>query len=320
MRRRTAIALFSAALLPRPVAALQAEAPSRLTAARPLMGTLFSIVCHDRTEPQHFEETAAAAFRAADEINAVASDYIADSELLELSRKPHGEPVPLSPLLFQLLAEARELAELTGGLFDPTLGPLTKLWRDARRRGALPDSEILAAARAACGWQSLVVDSESQTATLGKPGMQLDLGGIAKGQAADAMLAIFEKAGLLRTSITAGGDVRVGSAPPDRGGWRIGIRGPDGEMAGKPLELENAAVSTSGDLHQFVEIAGVRYAHIIDPATGLGLTRRISATVIAPTATLSDALATACCAADPAHARELALKWGAAEAIILSGD
>jgi FAD:protein FMN transferase len=319
MLRRDMLILLAGALAPGSAAA-QPSPARRLGSEQALMGTLFSIVSHLDAGSEHFEETAAAAFRVASEIEEAASDYREDSELLALSRNRHGEAVVLSPLLFRLLAEARKLAEQTGGLFDPTLGPLTKLWREARRRGQLPEAETLAAARAACGWQSLVLDPEKQTAILEKPGMRLDLGGIAKGQAADAMLAIFQKAGLSRSSITAGGDVRVGSAPPDRGGWRIGIRGMDGKLIPEPLELENAAVSTSGDLHQFVEIAGTRYAHIIDPATGLGLTRRVSATVVAPTATLSDALATACCAADPARARELALQWGASEAVILSAD
>lgn len=319
MRRRSAIALISAALLPRLTCAEQ-QGARRLVAERPLMGTLFSIVCFDQVEQKLFEDTAASAFQAADEINAVASDYIATSELLELSRKPPGEAVPVSPLLFRLLAEAVDLAEVTGGLFDPTLGPLTKLWRESRLRKALPAPEVLAAARAASGWQFLALDRINHTATLAEPGMRLDLGGIAKGQAADAMLEIFKKQGLNRTSITAGGDVRTGAAPPGRRGWHIGIRGPDGALGRVPLELENAAVSTSGDLHQFVEIDGTRYAHIIDPATGLGLTRRVSVTIVAPTATLSDALATASCVADPAQARELAKKWGATEARILQAD
>src|SRR5690606_33494003 len=184
------------------------------------------------------------------------------------------------------------------GHFDPTLGPLTRLWRESRRRGRLPDEATLAAARAACGWKHLHV-AEGQV-TLERPNMRLDLGGIAKGQAADAMLAAFEKAGLPRTCITAGGDVRAGAPPPQAASWNIGTE------SDEIIALTRAAVSTSGDRHQFVEIAGVRYSHIIDPATGLGLTHGTRAQVVAPTATLSDALATACCVAPPEHAATLA--------------
>ncbi len=304
MTRRRTLLLLGASLLP-----VRAGAAERHAFERPLMGTRFSIVCHG--EKAAATEAARVAFEAADEINAVASDYIADSEILRLSRAPTGEPVELSPLLFRLLSEAIALAEKTRGLFDPTLGPLTKLWRESRRRGRLPNAATLAEARAACGWENLRL--ADRTATLLVPGMRLDLGGIAKGQAADAMLDVFHKYGLPRTCITAGGDVRAGGPPPDAAAWKIGA----GEDV---IELANAAVSTSGDLHQFIEIAGTRYSHIIDPATGLGLTRGVSARVTAPTATLSDALATACCVAAPDAARQMALHAGASEVALKSGN
>ncbi|RYD19228.1 MAG: FAD:protein FMN transferase, partial [Verrucomicrobiaceae bacterium] len=96
-------------------------------------------------------------------------------------------------------------------------------------------------------------------------------------------------------------------------GWNVGVR-PGKEQSGKLL-LKNAAVSTSGDLHQSIEIGGVRYSHIIDPVTGLGLTRHIAATIIAKDATTSDALATACCVAPPDKARQTGISAGATEVI-----
>jgi thiamine biosynthesis lipoprotein len=138
-----------------------------------------------------------------------------------------------------------------------------------------------------------------------KAGMRLDLGGIAKGQAADAMLAVFFCYDLPSTSITAGGDVRLGNPPPGAKGWQVGVRTFDKNKETATLTLANCAVSTSGDLQQSIEINGVHYAHIIDPATGLGLTKPVAATVIAPTATQSDALATACCVLTPDAAKKL---------------
>jgi len=314
MKRRGMLALMTAALVPRPLFA----AP-RQRLERPLMGTLFSITCQ-HADAGFAAAAAAEAFQAAEAINAVASDYIADSELLALSKHPPGTAVPLSPLLFRLLAEARVLAETTGGLFDPTLGPLTKLWREARRRGRLPVPETLAAARKASGWQQLVLDPAKRTATFLEPGMRLDLGGIAKGQAADAMLAILRERGVARALITAGGDVLAGDPPEGGGGWKVAVRALDHGGESRVIELANAAVSTSGDLHQSIEIDGTRYSHVIDPATGLGLTRRAAATVEAATATLADALATAACVADPLHARDQVLQWGAREAVIATSD
>ena len=259
---------------------------------RPLMGTLFKITTYteDKTLAQQATKEA---FAVADKINSVASDYIADSELLSFSKLPYEKPQPVSETLFPLLLQAQYFAEETAGNFDPTLGPLTKLWRESRRRKSLPDKSALAAALASSGYEKLLLDKGNRTLTFTVPGMRLDLGGIAKGQAADAMLTVFKNHGLTRTSITCGGDVRVGDPPPDKDHWTIAV-----ESSGKPkppLKLINAAVSTSGDLHQFIEIGGKRYSHIIDPRTGLGLTEPRTATIIAPTAAESDARATAGC-------------------------
>ena len=259
---------------------------------RPLMGTLFQINTYAEDNALA-DKASAEAFDAASAINTVASDYIADSELLSFSKLPIGTPHPVSEILFPLLLQAQFYAQKTNGNFDPTLGSLTKLWRESRRRNSLPDAETLSKALASSGFKKLLLNEEKRTLTFTVPGMRLDLGGIAKGQAADAMLAVFTKYGLTRTSITCGGDVRVGDPPPGKDHWTIGVK-TTGD-AKPPLELVNAAVSTSGDLHQFIEIAGKRYSHIIDPKTGLGLTEEQTATVIAPTATESDAMATAKC-------------------------
>lgn len=261
---------------------------------RPLMGTRFSVVCYaaDRAVAA---EAAAAAFSVAEEINRVASDYLPDSELSRLAFKPTGTPVRLSPRLYEMLAHSRRLAEASGGAFDPTLGPLTKLWRETRDQGRLPDPEALRSARAAIGWRHFTLDPESRSITLLRENMAFDLGGMAKGYAADLMLESLAAAGISRAMIAAGGDIRLGDPPPGRDGWRVAVQTFDPSRPDEILVLSQAAVSTSGDLHQSVEIDGVEYSHILDPGTGLGLTRRIAASVIADEAKLSDPLATAAC-------------------------
>jgi len=308
MTRRESLVLLGALL--GSVARGHAATGTPVTTERGLMGTRFAVTCHHADE-EFVRKAIAAAFEEADQINAVASDYIADSELLSLSKQPVGQPIRVSPLLFSLIREAREYAEKTDGLFDPTLGPLTKLWRESRRRKVLPDADTLAKARAACGWKHLLLDPEASTVTLAVPGMRLDLGGIAKGQAADAMLATLQRLGIPCSSVTAGGDVRLGDPPPGKEGWKIGVRTLDKSTNSEVLLLSNCAVSTSGDLQQFVEIGGIRYAHIIDPATGLGVTHHVAATVISPNSTMSDALATACCIADAGKAKGIAEALGA---------
>jgi len=284
---------------------------SRFTFERGLMGTRFAVICHGSDEALA-KAAADSAFQRAEEINAVASDYIAGSELLRLSEKT-GQPVKLSPLLFDLLAKSMDFAKRTEGRFDPTLGPLTSLWRETRRAGKLPSPETLDAAKAACGWKLLELDPSAQTVILKNPGMRLDLGGIAKGYAADAMFEVMKSKGFSTSCIAAGGDLRLGDPPPGKPGWAVGLRTLEkGRISGK-IELSNCAVSTSGDLEQAVEIDGVRYAHIIDPKTGLGLTKHLAVTIIAPNATTSDALATATCVAGADQAEALARSCGATD-------
>lgn len=285
---------------------------SRQQFSRELMGTTFSITCYT-DDPTLAKRAAAKAFDAASEINAVASDYLADSELSKLSSAPVGEPIELSGTLFELLNIARRTAEMTDGLYDPTLGPLTHLWRESRRTRRLPDPETLAAAREATGWEHYTLDPEARTLTLDKLGMRFDLGGLAKGYAADRMLAILLEHGINRSSVVAGGDIAAAGPPPARESWRVGLKTFDKQKPDEAIPLVHAAVSTSGDLYQFVEIDGVRYSHILDPATGLGLTDPIAVSVMAPNATLTDPLATAACVAGAAKAKELLKSWGATD-------
>lgn len=297
IRRSSGMAacLLAAAMTP-PCVPLRAADEFRFE--RPLMGTRFAIVCHTANRAAA-EKAAADAFAIAENINAVASDYLPGSELSRLATHATGAPVPIAPRLYGLLENARRLAAMTGGAFDPTLGPLTRLWRASRDHRRLPDPETLAAARAAVGWHHFTLDPESSSITLHRKNMAFDLGGIAKGHTADLMLASLAAAGISRAMIAAGGDIRLGDPPPGRDGWRVALQAFDRTRLEDVLILANAAVSTSGDLHQSVEIDGVTYSHVLDPATGLGLTRRIAASVIADEAKLSDPLATAACVLGP---------------------
>ncbi|MBI3880710.1 MAG: FAD:protein FMN transferase, partial [Verrucomicrobia bacterium] len=175
----------------------------------------------------------------------------------------------------------------------------------------------------AVGWQKVKLDAHAQTVTLAAPNMKLDLGGIAKGYGADAALTVLKQRGLPRALVAASGDLAVGDPPPGKPGWIIGIAAldeGDGALT-KLLSLRNCGVSTSGDTEQFVIIGGVRYSHIVDPRTGIGLTNRIQATVIARDATTSDAMAKGVCVFGPERGRALidALP-GAATLVLTAGD
>lgn len=236
------------------------------------------------------------------------SDYRADSELRGLERRP-GEWVPVSAELFAVLARAVEIAQASAGAFDPTVGPLVALWRGARRSGRLPETDVLEAARRLVSWRKLELDSARQAVRLAMAGMGLDLGGIAKGYILDEALATLAAQGIGSALIAAGGDIAVGDAPPGAAGWRIETPYADSVVAARARVLAHAAIATSGASQQFVEIAGVRYSHVVDPGTGLGLTNAYTATVIARDGATADALATALTVLGPERGADLVARY-----------
>src|SRR6478736_5046385 len=260
---------------------------------QPHMGTLFTITLYATNEVSA-QASADAAFAKVAALNQMMTDYDPESELMRLCRQPVGQPVSVSAELFEILAESRRVAELSEGAFDPTVGPVVRLWRRARRTETLPSPEQLAHAQESVGWRKFSLDVQNQTVTLLTTNMQLDLGGIAKGYAADAALKVLRERGIRCALMAASGDIAVGDAPPGQDGWRVSIGTPfQREGKERTLTLQNAAVSTSGDSEQFVVIAGKHYSHIVDPRTGMGLTNRCQVSIIAPHATQTDALATA---------------------------
>jgi len=196
-----------------------------------------------------------------------------------------------------VMAAAQKLSAQSDGAFDITVGPVVQLWRRARRRHELPDPDRLRAALDLVGYENVRLDPVARTAQLVEPGMLLDLGGIAKGDAADQALMALNQHQVANALVAAAGDIAVGDPPPRSGGWRIGIESfesPDRPPAGV-IRLHNAGVSTSGDSEQHVEIGGVRYSHIVDPKTGMALTGRRSVTVTASHDITADCYATAIC-------------------------
>lgn len=258
------------------------------------MGTLFRIVMFAPDE-KTADKGAEAAFRRIIALEDIMTDYDPKSELMQLCRKPAGVPHPISAELYRILDHSQKLAKETDGAFDVTVGPMVQLWRKARKNHVLPAPEEVARASQAVGYKKLKLDARAQTATLMATNMQLDLGGIAKGLAADEALKTLRALGINRAMVAASGDIALGDPPPGKEGWAIGIASIDHPTQGLTEEvlLHNAGISTSGDTEQYVEIMGKRYSHIVNPKTGIGLTERIGATIIASNATDSDGNATA---------------------------
>ena len=262
---------------------------------------------------------AEAAFSRIGQLNAVFSDYDPQSELRRLcATSGRGDTVPVSEDLWRVLAHAQDLSGRSDGAFDVTVGPVVRLWRRARRRRQLPSPERLRPARELVGYRFVRLDPPNQAVELLKPGMRLDLGGIAKGYAVDEALKVLRESGIDRALVDAGGDIALGDPPPDRPGWRIGIARLEADGApGRVLLFSRVAVATSGDTWQYVEIGGRRYSHIVDPRTGLGLTDHSSVTVVAPDGMTADGLASAVSVLGPEKGLKLIENTPDAAALII---
>jgi thiamine biosynthesis lipoprotein len=270
-----------------------------------LMGVQVRLVLYTTNE-EASKTAARAAFARVAELEDIMSDYRPDSELMRLSRTSgSGWSIAVSKELYEVLAYAHDVSQASGGAFDVTVGPLVQFWRQARETKRLPDAVGLATSQARVGWQKIVFDPPRQSVLLTARDMRLDLGGIAKGYAGDEAIRVLREHGVASALFEAGGDVVVSDAPPDSAGWRIETQD------ARVLTLANEAVSTSGDTEQFVEIGGVRYSHVVDPRTGIGLTDQWAATVVAPRGVTTDALSTACTVLGPTKSQALVKRFGA---------
>lgn len=275
-------------------ALISSQCETRFEFSQPQMGVPFRIVLYAPDE-RAARDASEAAFARIEEMNGILSDYEFDSELSRLSRSSgSGTAVRISEELWPILIRSQELARRSDGAFDITVGPSVSLWRRARRKRELPAIDLLRKTRDRAGFLNLRLDAQKRSATLLLEGMRLDLGGIAKGYAVDQAMLILKKRGLTHALVAADGDIRVGDPPLGKTGWQIGLAALDVDAApgSEIVLLSNAAISTSGDLSQRLEIEGKRYSHIVDPRTGIGLTDHSLVTVVAEDSMTADSLAT----------------------------
>jgi len=259
--------------------------PGRFEERRVAMGVDARIVLYAPSRADA-DRALAAAFARIAALEETLSDWRPQSELSRLNAAAGGGPVVVSQDLFDVLARSLALAHRTAGAFDPTVGPVSWLWREARRDGALPGEDSLAIQTGHVGYSKLRLDADDRTAHLAEPGLRLDLGAIGKGYACDRALETLRSLGFPVAMVQLGGDVAAGDPPPGSEGWRIAC-------GDRELRVANQGIGTSGNSAQHTEIGGVRYSHVVDPRTGRALTHDLTMTVIAPDATMSDALATA---------------------------
>ena len=296
------------------------EPLTRFEFHRKAMGVDFTVVLYG-SQMGAANTAAKAALDRVTQLDGICSDYQASSELRRLCAQARpGQPVPVSEDLVRVLDLSQRISKSSRGAFDVTVGPLTKLWRRARRQKALPPADRLKQARSLVGYRLVSVDRPARRVTLKRGGMRLDLGGIAKGYAVDRAMEILARRGFTQAMVDGSGDLAVGDPPPGRPGWRVAVaslENPDKRPV-EVLELANVAVATSGDAYQSVTISGTRYSHILDPRTGLGLATSSSVTVIAADAATADAMASAVSVLGPVAGQRLVAKTRGVESLFVT--
>jgi thiamine biosynthesis lipoprotein len=269
----------------------QEERLVRFEDSRISMACTYTIVIYGY-ESQPLARIVDAALDEIDRIDRLMSHYKPESPLSRLNREAARGPVTVEPELFDFLEECVKYSRRSEGAFDITVGPLMKVWGFFGGEGAVPSDTALSDARGKTGYRHLILNGNDRTLQFDRPGVELDLGGIAKGYAVDRAVRLLKDQGIERAFITAGGSTLYGmGAPPGSDDWEVKIRDPiDPQKIAFPVRLRNRALSVSGGSEKFFEVGGVRYSHIMDPRTGRPVQNVLAAAVLTASGTAGDAL------------------------------
>jgi FAD:protein FMN transferase len=300
------------------VALACASAPhSHAERGRYAMGTLLEITLHG-SDAATLARARDAVSERIDALDARMSRFASESDVSRLNRRAGGAPLAVDPAVRDILGEAVRMATLTRGAFDVSVGPLVDLWVRAAADDALPGPDALADARARVGVDGIRIAADGRVAL--RAGTSIDLGGLAKGYALDCALRVLAAHGVESALLNFGqSSLWALGRPPDALGWRLLVRAPQGGFAGV-IVLRDQALSVSGSLGQWSEIAGRRFGHVLDPRSGWPLTRRREALVVAPTATLAEALSTALLVLGETEGIALVQAQPGCEALLLDAD
>ena len=232
-------------------------------------------------------------FAAMAEVDRLMSNYRSDSELSHVNREAARGPVVVSDPLLRVIEAAQRVSADSNGAFDVTVGPLVQLWGFRDKMPHIPTSAELAAVRPLVGYRGLIVDAPHHTIRLVHPGMEIDLGGIAKGFAVEVAANVLRRHGLTGF-IDAGGNQYMLGTPPGKPFWTVGIKNPDvADRLIGVVDVKGGSVSTSADYANFLVAAGRTYGHLLDPHTLQPSMASLSATIVSEDGTLADAMSKA---------------------------
>lgn len=290
-------------------------------------GTRLSMACVYAIEAYGPDEAALPrivddAFDEVDRIDRLMSHYKANSPLSRINREAARHPVEVEPELFDFIADAMRYNRESGGAFDITVGPLMKAWGFFGGEGRMPSDDELAAARRHVGGGHVVLNPAEKTIGFDEPGVELDLGGIAKGYAVDRVVGLLRQRQIAAALVSAGGSTIYGlGAPPGHDGWDVMIQDPtDPRKAALTVTLQDRAVSVAGSSEKSFESGGVRYSHIMDPRTGRPVQGVLSVAVLSSSGTAGDALDDAFFVMGPERSRAYLNKLPGTEAFFFLPD
>jgi len=262
-----------------------------------------------------------AVFGEFERLDALLSVWRPGSDVLRVNAAAGDRPVAVSPDTRAVLRAARQVSDWTAGKFDVTFGPLAEVWKfDAQDQdNSIPDDAHIRARLPLIDYRKVEIDDEAGTVFLARKGMRIHLGGIGKGYAVERAAAILRQAGIRDFMIQAGGDLYAGGLKEGKP-WRLGIndpRGPAGRLFAA-VDLSDGTFSTSGDYARFFVKGGIRYHHLLDPASGLPARGCRSVTIVADSPTQADALSTGVFILGPADGMALVERLPGVEAVIVT--
>jgi thiamine biosynthesis lipoprotein len=282
---------------------------------RYMMGTSVSIEAFGGDEAAR-RAAVDEAFAAVAEVDRLMSNYRDDSELSLINRRAAAQAVPASDPMMSVLQAAQEVSRRSRGAFDVTVGPLVRLWGFHDHKPHEPSPAELARVRPLVGYRNLVLDPRARTVRFLRSGMELDLGGIAKGFAAELAGGVLRRHGL-SGSIDAGGNQFMVGHPPGRQAWSVGIKDPAApERLLGVLEVAEGSVSTSAQYANTLRVGTRQYGHILDPRTLQPSQATLSATVVSPDGTIGDALSKVGFLMGPTRGRAVIESFPATGAVI----
>lgn len=263
----------------------------RYEASHNAMATDYTIVAYGN-DRDYLAEVINQAFEQIDRLDEQMSNYKAESELSRINREAYRHAVLIEPGLFHLIQDSVRYSQETDGAFDITVGPLMKAWGFFRGQGRQPSRRELADVLKHVGYQHVKLDPTSRTLQFDAEGIELDLGGIAKGYAVDQAVEILRENHVSSALVSSGtSSIYALGAPPGERGWKVTLRDPyEANKVGDVLFLRNFSMSTSANYERFFRIDGRTYGHIMNPHTGMPVQGTLTTAVLAPSTCQSDAL------------------------------